>query len=365
VEAGVIDEATAGRIRAFEQAAAAAPGSAWPVRAALIFGGLLLAAGVLLFVAAHWDRLSPGARFALVTATVGAIHGAAAFVSTRSPALATTLHGVGTVSCGGAIFLAGQIFNLEEHWPAGFLLWAGAAAAGWGLRRDQPQLALLALLTPVWLVGEWFWRAGSGGAWYETTRIAALGVLLLSLSYLSAARSHQATPRRLLAVLGAAALLPACLAFAVATSHNPPATGSALTLGVRLVGWTIAIGVPIALAVLLRGREAWPVGLATAWALVLLLLKPLDVGAIPLYGWWALGAVGVVGWGVRDARLERVNLGFALFAATVLAFYFSNVMTRLGRSASLITLGFVFLAGGWALERSRRQIVRTVKEARS
>ena len=75
--------------------------------------------------------------------------------------------------------------------------------------------------------------------------------------------------------------------------------------------------------------------------------------SIALYPWWALGAIGLVAWGVRDGRGERVNLGAAIFAATVIAFYFSQVMDKLGRSASLVGLGLLFLAGGWALERVR------------
>jgi uncharacterized membrane protein len=82
---------------------------------------------------------------------------------------------------------------------------------------------------------------------------------------------------------------------------------------------------------------------------------------IPLFAWWAIGAAGLVAWGVRDGRVDRINLGAIVFAATVLVFYFSQVMTTLGRSASLIGLGILFLAGGWALERGRRHLVRQSK----
>ena len=73
--------------------------------------------------------------------------------------------------------------------------------------------------------------------------------------------------------------------------------------------------------------------------------------------WWAVGAVGLVAWGLRDGRTERINMGAAVFAATVFAFYFSEVMDKLGRSASLIGLGLLFLGGGWMLERFRRRLV--------
>src|SRR5580692_8824738 len=45
-------------------------GLRWPAIVALVFGGLMLGAGVLLFVAAHWDNLSPSERFTLVVAMV-------------------------------------------------------------------------------------------------------------------------------------------------------------------------------------------------------------------------------------------------------------------------------------------------------
>jgi len=78
---------------------------------------------------------------------------------------------------------------------------------------------------------------------------------------------------------------------------------------------------------------------------------------------WAAGlGLGLIGWGMLERRAERINLGVAGFALTVLLFYFSSVMDRLGRSASLVGLGLLFLGGGWALERTRRRLVATVTE---
>jgi uncharacterized membrane protein len=70
-----------------------------------------------------------------------------------------------------------------------------------------------------------------------------------------------------------------------------------------------------------------------------------------------LGAVGLIAWGLQEARKERINLGVAGFALTLLFFYFANVMDKLGRSLSLIGLGLLFLLGGWLLERTRRRLV--------
>ena len=60
---------------------------------------------------------------------------------------------------------------------------------------------------------------------------------------------------------------------------------------------------------------------------------------------------------MTEGRRERINMGAAIFAGTVMAFYFSEVMDRLGRSASLIGLGALFLFGGWGIERARRHLL--------
>src|SRR5438270_12598305 len=206
--AAVIDAATAGRIHDFEEARAGqtAPKLRWPIVLAVSFGALLMGAGVLLFVAAHWDELSPTGRFSLVLAMVALFHVAGAFVEEKFAGLATALHAVGTITLGAGIFLAGQIFNLEEHWPGRVMLCALGAWIGWALRRDWPQALLAAILTPWWIMGEW---------WMRTERIAASDwvaaqfALLLAFTYLSARIGEDDAPvRRALAWLGGLTLIP-------------------------------------------------------------------------------------------------------------------------------------------------------------
>ena len=47
---------------------------------------------------------------------------------------------------GAAIALMGQIFNMQEHWPAAVMLWAICALAGWWLLGDEFQQTLALLL---------------------------------------------------------------------------------------------------------------------------------------------------------------------------------------------------------------------------
>ena len=153
--AGVLGE-TAARIRAHEaQASAGAPaGLRWQGVTALILRGILLACGVVLFVSAHWDELGPGARYALVIAMVAVFHVAGGLARSSFRSLSTALHAVGTVAAGAAIALVGQIFNIQDHWPAAVLLWALAALFGWALLRDQAQQTLALLLVPAWIFCE-------------------------------------------------------------------------------------------------------------------------------------------------------------------------------------------------------------------
>lgn len=151
--AGVLDSETAARIRTHEaqSSSGSSTGLHWQGITALILGAILLACGVVLFVSAHWDQLGPGSRFSLVCAMVAAFHIAGGFARPSFRGMSSALHAVGTVAIGAAIALVGQIFNIQEHWPAAILLWALAALAGWALLRDQAQQALALLLVPAWI----------------------------------------------------------------------------------------------------------------------------------------------------------------------------------------------------------------------
>jgi hypothetical protein len=150
--------------------------------------------------------------------------------------------------------------------------------------------------------------------------------------------------------------VPAMLVLALVTAS--PVRIVSASPSVHVGAWAIAIAAPLVLSLMWRGRAAWMNGAATLWVITLLWFSTFRMELL-LHGWWALGALGLVIWGVREQRTERINLGAAVFAATVLFFYFSSVMDKLGRSTSLIGFGLLFLAGGWTLERTRRRLVRT------
>ena len=343
-------------MRAWERAQPPATVTSWPVRLALTFGALALGAGVLLFVSAHWDALSPLVRFTLVVALTGLFHVGGALLADRLPALATALHGVGTVALGAGVYLTGQVFNLQEHWPGGLLLWAVGAALGWWWRRDVVQFALLAVLAPMWLVAEWIAAADRTFIFERgTALVTATGLFLLAVAYSTARRGRGDTAyRRLLTRLGTLVFLPTAAFLAVTAGELWSSRPVAFT-AVLALGWLIALAVPMVVAWLARRTDAWPFALVVAWTLILPLLPAW--ADLLSYLWWAVGAVGLVAWGVNERRVDRINLGAAVFALTVFAFYFSRVLDKLGRSLGLLVVGLLFLAGGAALERVRRRLV--------
>lgn len=329
----------------------------------------MMAAGVLLFVSAHWDTLSPTQRFVLVLLLVGVFHISAAAVAVRFSVLATALHGVGTIALGAGIFLAAQIFNLQEHWPGGILLWAIGAALAWSILRDWLQGSLVAILAPAWLAAEWI---DAAERFHTGEHTLGRGLLLLALTYLSAIYGQQrSTLRRALAWIGGIALFPSAVLAVAWSDWMTPGRGVPWSL--LSLGWLLGLGVPLVVAFWLRRGDAWMNGVAALWILVAATLPSHAVtnesllqfawAQIGPYVWCAVASLGLIAWGLRESRRERINLGVIGFGLTVTVFYFSKVMDKLGRSASLIGMGLLFLVLGWVLEKTRRQLVAKVRGA--
>lgn len=363
---GLVDEALAERLRSHEAAAHA--GHSRLTVFLFGFGGLAVGAGILLFVASQWPLLGPAARFLLLVALVLGLHLGAGLAARSSAMLATTLHAVGTAALGAGIFLAGQIFNLAENWPEGLMLWALGAALALGLLRDWPQAVWTALLVPLWLLAEW--GRYRDFAMPQPTEVVAVGVgfAMLAVAYLSAASGgNEAMWRKALSWLGVVIL--AAVAFALPGLRHQ---GEQLWAGEPIqpvfgapqaLLWILAVGLPAGVAYTARRKDAWPVLVAGVLAYAVTWLDDTETGPRLLAHLLYAGAsIGLVAWGLRDRHPLRVNLGVIGFALTVLWFYFGNLFDMLGRALGLIVVGVLLLAGGWLLERTRRALVRRIRE---
>ena len=370
--AGVLDADAAARIRAHEAQSTGTPaGINWQGITALILGAILLACGVVLFVSAHWDEIGPGWRYALVIAMVAVFHIAGGLVRPNFSGLSSALHAVGTVSTGAAIALVGQIFNIQEHWPAAVLLWALAALTGWMLLHDQAQQTLALVLVPAWIFCELGFRMNGyiGDAVYMG-RLAFVWAILYITFFIGSRR--KAVQGILFAVSVVGAVTGVVLMLSRWASWS--AEQSFIPFGTRFWAWIAIAAVPLIIAAFHGHKGLIPIAVSIGFAIALPWcyrtwtetynnpggVKTTYVRSDPnllAHALVAAFAVFLCFWGLRMVSRALVNLGIVGFAAAVGWFYFSDIMTALGRSMGLIGLGILFLAGGWALEIARRRIL--------
>jgi uncharacterized membrane protein len=369
LSAGVLDAPTAERIRVYEGAQARPAGLRWQGLVALILGALLLGCGVVLFVSAHWDQVGPAARFALVMGMVAVFHLGGAFARKSNHGLSTALHAVGTVTVGAAIALTGQIFNIQDHWPAAILMWAIAAFAGWALLQDQAQQLLALLLLPAWMVAEFSFSSDGfiGQDVYRARFLLSWAVLYLTL-FLGSKRSIVRW------ILFAVSAIEVVVGVVILLDGWPSwGTQVYLPLHVRVWGWVAIAVVPLLLSLFKRRESFAPVaatllfGIALPWCMTMKTDRydyqnshrtwTYSVPNLAAHALVAAMAVFIIWWGVRQVSKGLVNLGVVWFAGAVGWFYFSDLFDKLDRSMGLIGLGVLFLAGGWALEKMRRRLM--------
>jgi uncharacterized membrane protein len=372
--AGLIDEVTESSIRAYESADAQPSGRRWQVILALVLGGILLGAGVLLFVAANWEDVSPGWRLTLVLAMLALFHGVGIVAKERFAGFATTMHALGTVSAGAAIALVGQIFNMQEHWPAAVMLWALCALAGWWLLGDQFQQTLSLLLVPAWLISEWMDRASvyQGANVYLARIVAVLAAVYLT-GFLHSRK------RVVFGILFGMSAVALCVCVGSLSEgwmyygYGPHQWGF-LPVHLRAIAFVILL-LTVGFGWYIRRQSVMPACVVAAMVFVLPWAQSVvesdefqgrtwkhSEANLLAYAFVAASAVFLAWWGVREGSKALVNYGIAMFALTVMWFYFSNIMDKLGRSLGLIMLGVLFLAGGWFLEKMRRKLLGSILE---
>jgi uncharacterized membrane protein len=377
--AGVVDQATADRIRTHEQGDAQRSGLRWQGLVALTLGAILLACGVVLFVSAHWDQLGPLARFVLVMAMVAVFHLAGAWARAENQHLSTALHAVGTAAAGAAIALVGQIFNLQEHWPAAVLLWAICALAGWALLRDQAQQTMALLLVPAWIFCEleYATEAHIGQEVY----LGRFLVLWSAFYFVMLLGSRRKAVQGILFAVDALAIIVGTVLMLLGW-RSWSGEQSFFGYGTMITAWVVMGAVPFCVSALRGHKGLVPITAAIAYAVGLpwcqrIWTETYHVWDGSTYNYTrtspnllahlvvAAFAVYLCLWGIQQASRWLVNFGMVGFALAVGWFYYSNLFDALGRSLGLIGLGVLFLAGGWALEKLRRRIMTRMDAAQT
>ncbi|WP_153722145.1 DUF2157 domain-containing protein [Sporosarcina cascadiensis] len=134
-------------------------GAANFVRLLLVFGAILVGAGILSFIAGNWNALTPYAKFGLILISFILSYIAGYKLEQNYEKTSRSMYYIGAAIYGAGIFLIGQSFHLDHAVYTDFLLWAvGILPLAYYLK-DQ----LLAVFASVFLIIYSFTAFETGG----------------------------------------------------------------------------------------------------------------------------------------------------------------------------------------------------------
>jgi len=193
-----------------------------------IIGAMLVAGGLVSFVAAHWDGIPAAVKVVLIVLAMLACHAAGIYLwklrGTR-PGLGHALVVLGTLVFGANLGLMAQIFHIHSNYYNGFGAWAlGALAVAYALG-SVPNAFIAVVTSFIWLCG---WEDHSGWAavyypflaaaafvpficWKRSVLITALALLAIALGMMAGAPEGRCLEWRVigLAAVGAGSLYAA------------------------------------------------------------------------------------------------------------------------------------------------------------
>jgi len=377
-----------------------------------MLGAVLLAAGVLLFVAANWEEMPRLLRLVLLLAGMWTAFGA--FVRLRRnahPWLAESALLVGLSVYGGAIMLVAQMYHIHGHYPDAVLLWGLGALLAAVLLESQASLVMATILLAIWSYTETFgfgaprphwpflapwavaalyavWRGWrwaihvallAGFAWFMATlglwlrdmdllsaRETALVLLLVPFAafakgFLLTGMRDSRMERVGEAYLrqGAAAVLLALFAIQFLIWEKSGAAGATPPgMGVRAL---LLVPAAMTVSAYLRGRMGRP-DLAALLLLVLWtgLVSPWFWNSAGMTGRWlsAMSVLAAAAWMISlGQRLpSRVIewLGMLAFGGEVLFLYFTTLGDMLSTSLFMLVGGVLFMGLAWGMYRLSR-----------
>ncbi len=350
-----------------------------------VFGGVLVAAGIILLISANWEDIPDAAKIAGGLLLMLGAHAGGWWLRDAkggAPRVGEALYLVGALLFLANIALLGQIFHLTSRLPNAFLAWwIGIAALPWILR-SRPLHALSLVALTVWMGSEAWQDTGLlafGGGGYPLMLFALLGLCFYGFGLIlqpTAWVEFSEDSERIGLFLFAGAVFPFCLG----PFHRE------LLDHFREGTWVpFAILAPLALGVVAWGLSkdrrlsrdwTWAWG-ATLGALVVYLAVILfggtgdsTVGGEPWLGTpmsW-IATVMVVAYGLIQVRVGlqqgatgMVNLGIALVAAVILSTYVLLVGTMGQTGLVFVVSGVFFLAFGVYMEKQRRKLLRRMR----
>jgi uncharacterized membrane protein len=367
-------------------------------------GAILIGLGVILLIAYNWGALGKAAKLTIVFGGLVLVHGAAILSMRKQHLLGESLFALGSMLMGAAIFLVGQVYHLDSHYPQAFLLWSlGVVALAWAMpSRVQAWMALILVLA--WHLSEVTdFHYPNHGVWillgllfplvwqFASPLLARSFSVTLFIALGSSQLLHQQDVAGY--ALLAAAMLLICLPGLIRGAHGETAKALAGPAWGVLVVWLLAASVDgfwgefmhldwqqltaapwlwglllasqLAFAgVLLQGRLCKEI--AFAELVLLLALAPVLPGPGESVAWavqvvaFNLLLLGLSLWmmvnGLRTLQRRPLVQGALLFAALVVMRYLDLFDSLVARALVFLVVGAGMFLLGHLYRRNKRAV---------
>jgi uncharacterized membrane protein len=344
-------------------------------------GGVLVAAGVVLLISAHWNEIPAAVKIALGLLLMLGTHAAGWRLREgrgRYPKTGEALQFIGSALFLANIALVGQIYNLHSRLPDAFLLWlAGIAALPW-LLRSKAQFVLMLGALAAWFGCEINERTSLIYCGNEAQMIpyALLGLIFLGAGYWlrRSAYPEFAGPAEKTGALG---LLLFAYPLTWAGFLNWPDYGEAICRWLVPVMALLAAGLAVSglarfEALNQQWRRVWMATLtAAAGLLVAAFFLPHGspwLGANNFNGMNAVATMALfvfcliqIQAGLQQRSRFLVNLGVTFIALDIISAYFGLFGTMAFTGLMFVVSGVFLILFGVFLEKKRRDFIRKIK----
>ncbi len=350
-----------------------------------IIGAVLIAAGIALLIAAHWNEIPRGVKIATGLLLMLGFHAGGWWLREVHGEYRKTgeaLHWIGSCLFLANIALVGQIYNIVSRPPNAFLLWwLGIAALPW-LLRSKAQHVLLLIAFGIWFGFEVNER---GGLIYCESDRQVLLYALLGLVYLGAGYCLRRTPFSEFAGVTEKLGLLAFLIFVYPLTWKNFFGGWENT---EIRQWFFPALAALALLLLAAGlrnlraltwqwRWTWfavLLGMAVFMATVWVGCWQLDYAGGSRYFLWGESWSYLVGSlalfvfclmkiqiGIQERSPFLVNLGVTFIALDIIAAY-CDLFGSMARTGVMFLISGIFLiVFGVYLENKRRTFMKQIK----
>jgi uncharacterized membrane protein len=348
-----------------------------------ILGAVLITAGIVLIISAHWNEIPRGVKIAAGILLLLGAHAGGWWLREIHGVYRKT--GEALQFIGSALFLAdialvGQIYHLESRTPNAFLLWlAGLAALPWILRSKAQFVLFLAGLA-VWFGCEINER---DSLIYFGDEAQVLAYALLGLNFLGAgfwlrrtSFADFAPAAEKLGILGLLAFAyPLTWAGFLSWQRADAALTNWLLPALAVTGIALATAGVSKLSALTRQWQiTWAGVLAVAAALLCVVFYLPRQRDFYWFGHFdavnAFASIGLfvfcllqIQTGLQQRSRFLVNLGIAFIGLDILSAYFGLFGTMAVTGLMFVVTGVFLILFGVYLEKKRRKFMRQIKNS--